>query len=219
MHFIVLGIAVLLVALLFFFAGPQKSGHAETGSTKSAPASVMAPTQKTSPKPLTRQELDQKLFKLRQSSPKIQNQRGALCYKPRAEPTTMDYICPKDGQRTQYPRHQVGGGSAYLAAHDIASMREIMRSIGKPNLSLDESELCRKCKPKVKDPRAVLVVKIPGMPEHRFPGVTHSDLVLVREFLAGKEVHKEFNHATTPLKEDIPRIKMLLGLDADKPAK
>ncbi|MFA6032728.1 MAG: hypothetical protein WC889_07525, partial [Myxococcota bacterium] len=180
MHYLILGLVVAAAALLFLFAAPR-TGSAQKSSTSSAPVTAQAGDKSPAPKTDTekfqaRQWLEQKLLKLQNSSPKIDIASGADCYKPASPPATEDYICPKDGERTQYPVSQ-----AYDSAHHIAYMRKMVRDFNAIYLSIDESELCKKCSPNNKDPQLVLIVKIPGMPVHRFRGVTLEDIVLIKE--------------------------------------
>ncbi|MFA6032730.1 MAG: hypothetical protein WC889_07535 [Myxococcota bacterium] len=219
MHYLVLGLVVVAAALLFLFAAPR-TGSAQKPSTSSVPVTAQAGDKSPAPKTDTekfqaRQWLEQKLLKLQNSSPKIEKDISAMCYKMVFDSTTKDYICPKDGERTQYPLRKSG---RFLAI-DIEPMRDMIKNFNAIYLLLDESEFCKKCSPNVKDPQLVLVVKIPGMPDHRIRGVTREDVILIKEFSEGKEVHKGSHDEETPLKDYLPRIEKLLGISVDKKAR
>ena len=212
MHYLVLGIVVVAAAILFLIAAPR-IGSAQNQS--SSPASVTAQAGELPQRAGTasasfqqRQWLEQKLLKLQKSSPKKYKHVGAMCYDIAPPPATTDYICPKDGERTQYPLKN----QTYYLVRDIGSIRDMVRNINAIFLVLDESEFCKKCSPDVKDPQLVLIVKIPGTPDHRFRGVMLEDLILLKEFSEGKEVHKGSHDEETPLKDYIPRIEKLLGI-------
>ena len=221
MHYIVLGLVIVVVTLVLLLAGPGRSSRAQNLSTSEAPVAAQVndkpiePATNTVTSP-TRLWLEQKLIKLQKTSPKSSDIReGAMCYEPGPPADTVDYICPKDGERTHYTR----GNQVFISVEDIAPIRAMLKTINIVYLTLDESELCRKCSPDINDPQLVLVVRIPGAPMHRFRGVNYEDIVLIREFLAGEEVHNGDSDSKTPLKDYIPRIEKLLGISIEKPGK
>ena len=65
-------------------------------------------------------------------------------------------------------------------------------------------------------PEPILVVKLHDGTERRTRGVGWNDLQLLQEFLADQVKHSGGNGAESPLKDDMPRIRQLLGLDAQK---
>ena len=79
-------------------------------------------------------------------------------------------------------------------------------------VSIDESELCRACKPSVAgEPALVLTVKYPDGDSQRTRGVDGDDVRLISEFLAGQQVHHDEHGGETALKEHLSRLRELLG--------
>jgi hypothetical protein len=222
MHPLILVLVILASGLLVFFAGPRLFNRAAAQSDRPPAVTPGTPAPAQPPVPLaagklTREQLDQRLLDLQKSNPVIQNERGAMCYDVSAPPQHVDYVCPKDGSRTQYPLKQ---SSAYQAARDAAGIRTALKGITEMDLSLDESELCRKCNPAIKDPKLILVVKVPGSPkEIRYRGLTYEDVTLIREFLSGQTVHRGDRDQEEPLKNHLNQIRGMLGLDAGTQAK
>jgi hypothetical protein len=133
---------------------------------------------------------------------------GAMCYRVAAPPLTQDYVCPIDGQRTQYTK----GVMSSLLWVGLGRMREAVKHIHALEVELDESELCRRCKPHVTDPKVVLVVRYPDGSEHRTRGVSSEDVRTLAEFLEGKTVHDGPTKTQTMLKDYEKRLRALLGL-------
>jgi hypothetical protein len=136
---------------------------------------------------------------------------GASCYKPSMPPATVDYVCPHDGQRTHYAR----GAHSYQTVRELPTLRTIAEPLRAQGISLDEVELCRKCRPDVKSPSLVLVVRFRDDAEVRTREVTRDDLVLLQEFFAGKAVHDRGPNGESLLREHSERLRALLGLPAE----
>jgi hypothetical protein len=95
----------------------------------------------------------------------------------------------------------------------VPAARRLAGTVSGLELSLDETEFCKKCAPDAETPKLTLVVRYPGEKEpHRTRGVSVNDLKLIREFLAGKKKHTYSNDAEEPLKKHVDRIGELLGL-------
>jgi hypothetical protein len=146
----------------------------------------------------------------------------AMCYKPATPRHTVDFICPKDGSRTQYP---VDGPLAGRI-RELAQLQASARSLAKPEVAaraiivLDLSDFCRTCTPKAPtSPEAVLSVKLPSGKQTRTRGITADDLVLLEEFFAGSTEHKTQDGKTAPLRQSLPRVRQLLGMPDAKIAK
>jgi len=157
---------------------------------------------------ITREELAKRLAALPAKSDKPL-EPGAMCYSmaPRP-PTAHDYICPKDGHRTQYAKGQM----SELLASELPEMRETIKRIKNLNVSLDESELCRRCKPKVSEPSVTLVVRHSDGKEQRTPHPTTEDVQLLADFLEGRTIHTGPTGRETLLKELEKHLAKLLGL-------
>jgi hypothetical protein len=160
---------------------------------------------------LSRDELSRRLSALPAKSTK-ELQPGAMCYKMAAPPATNDYICPVDGSRTHYTK----GENSFLLSGELPDMRAAVERIkavqGGPAVSLDESDLCRRCKPSVKNPQITLVVRSLDGKEHRTPGINAEDLALLADFLEGKTVYRGQTGQESLIKSHEKRLRELLGL-------
>jgi hypothetical protein len=139
----------------------------------------------------------------------------AMCYKPRPTSTTTDFVCPKDGARTQYPVN----GRLAARLRELPRLQASARQLAAPAVAarativLDLSEFCRTCTPKPPAmPAAVLKVKLPAGKQTRTRGITPEDLVLLAEFFAGSDEHQRDDGKTVPLERSLPRIRKLLGM-------
>lgn len=199
------GLVLLLLVLVgvmapraFAAEPPPKQAAAQAEPAK--PAQLGAPV-------LTAKELEERLSRLARSEPAIKEVPVAMCYKVAAPPQTVDYVCPIDGSRTQYARDS----AAYPMVRDLPSLRQRVKELPGLNASLDESAMCRRCAPQGTGGVA-LVVRHPDGRTVRTDSVTSGDLLLLGEFLSGKEVHAGSRGAQTALKDQMPRIRQLLGL-------
>ncbi|MFA5139104.1 MAG: hypothetical protein WC728_07715 [Elusimicrobiota bacterium] len=180
-------------------------------------------------KRLSRAEIAKRLGKLSKSKA-VRESRGAMCYDQAMPPQRAEYVCPVCGSKTVYCGgppdlrepgcHRdsdgtgLGGQSlAQLIEWGLDHARRLIPEIRRKGLDavLDESTLCRKCRPDALDPGLRLSVRYPGEAKPRpAVGVDDSDLDLILEFLKGKE--QLDGPEQTPMKEKLPRLRELLGL-------
>lgn len=160
---------------------------------------------------LTRDELAQRLADLPSKADKPL-QVGAMCYSMALPPQVNDYICPTDGHKTVYSM----GQQSHLLSGALANMRSTVEQIKGGHFGieviLDESELCRRCKPNVKDPMLVLIVRRADGTEQRTRGPTSEDLDLLFAFLSGKTTITGHTGMEVLLKSYEKRLRVLLGL-------
>ena len=78
-------------------------------------------------------------------------------------------------------------------------------------ITLDESEFCEQCRPGVAAPKLALVVQAQPSPR-RVEGIDETDVLLLAEFLQGKQKHQGDMGAEEPLKKHTRRLAELLGL-------
>jgi hypothetical protein len=199
---------VLGLALLAFFALRARA-------TPPPPEVAGAPTPEMpekDPTPLTREQLAQRLQRLEEAPALPPQQPMAMCYaKAMPPPRSIDYVCPKDGSRTTYSAQTPLGERI----RGLAELRAAARTVSGLSVSIDESELCRQCTPKPPPaPEPVLVVRLPDGAETRTRGVAPDDLLLLREFASGELHHRGDDGSETPLKDRLPRIRVLLGMPA-----
>lgn len=215
MVYIISVIAVLaLCVLLFFSAGRIASGRALRSPALSSRFVAQNPPHMA--KELTREEIAKRLRKLQKSPPPRNLKPGAMCYAAVIAPQRSEYICPVCGERTLYSLEASGHPERiWMVGQDIPRCRTLVKAITGLAVSLDEKEFCRKCSPGAKAPRLTLIIRYPGEEEpRRVPGITSNDLVLLQEFLSGKDRHKDSQDNETPLADTIPRLQELLGVTA-----
>jgi hypothetical protein len=136
---------------------------------------------------------------------------GAECYQPAALPQTADYFCPRDGHRTHYER----GPQSSLITVELPALRAIASALRPHGIVLDESELCRKCRPDVRSPSLVLIARFRDGGEVRTRDPSRADLVLLQEFFAGKVVHDGGMAGESLLRKHGDRLRALLGLPGE----
>jgi hypothetical protein len=85
-------------------------------------------------------------------------------------------------------------------------MRAAIQGMKNLEVSLDESELCRRCQPHA------LVVRHADGKEQRTRGVSLEDLRILAEFLEGKTRHEGPMGGESLLKDHEKRLRELLGL-------
>ncbi len=177
---------------------------------------------KTVDRGAARVDIARKLAKLAASKPPTKLSPGAMCYEVMAPPDRAEYVCPDCGEKTLYATK--GQDATPDAAAAIAAMqwqlegcRRLARQIRGLDLTLDESAFCRKCTPAGKNPRLSLVVRYADTAKpHRADGISANDLVLIKEFLAGKDKHKSEADWESPLKKHLPRLQFLLGFEPEQ---
>jgi hypothetical protein len=149
---------------------------------------------------------------------------GAMCYEMAVPPHRSDYVCPKCGERTLYDSSKaetekpcaMGLVATVQAIPNYRREIEELRRIAGDAITLDESQFCRKCSPKVKAPELVLHVSVAGEKPHDIDGITPSDLQILREFLSGKLLTSGDRGEKTRLKDQLPRLQELLGVKLDE---
>jgi len=213
---------LLLVCLLLSTGGCSR--QAPSGSSGVAPVPPVV-TSVEGMKSLDRTAIRVLLKKLADSpTPKAQAM-GAMCYDMAPPPRRADYVCPSCGERTLYDESKwsndewVQKGVARVVAEEIPGCRreiEDLRRVVGDAISLDESQFCRKCSPKVARPKLMLRVFFEDGKPRDIENVSHSDLRILQEFLAGKQLTKGDNDSMLPLKDRLPRLQELLGVKIDE---
>jgi hypothetical protein len=82
------------------------------------------------------------------------------------------------------------------------------------DITLDESQFCKHCRPDVIEPKLGLIVKYPDRPEpHCAWDVSWTDLTMIKAVTEGKLKYKGLNDGEAALKTQQKRLKELLGLN------
>ncbi len=161
-------------------------------------------------KPMKRMNSEEILSQLKmlamKKPPKDLATIGAMCYKVAMPPERVDYICPKDGSKTLYKQQYV-----HFIQYDLPRIRALAENMPSVTVTIDESEFCKKCSPKVTNPQIIMTVHYTDR-THTVKGITDRDLQLMHDFLSGKDRFTNEYDAETPLKDYIPRLEELLGV-------
>lgn len=198
-------LTLILLAMvgIFCFAGVSCSNgtpaHANTGTQVT----------RQNISPLTREQIRDSLKTL-ESSEMPMSTIGAMCYVPRPVLDRAEYICPKCGGKTLYSQN-----NASFVEWDIESCRrefKRLKSETKLAFTLDESSYCAHCSPKAGEHQLVLTVKYPDGLSHSSAPISANDLRILRYFLKGELSYKTSNDGTSPLKNELPRLRQLLGV-------
>jgi ribosomal protein S27AE len=162
---------------------------------------------------LDRQDLDKKLQALEKAPAPTQLAPGAMCYAPPPPRQQTSYTCPKCGEKTIYANSDNG----FWKVGDVDALRRTVKAIQAKGLdvSLDESAFCQKCGKDSKAKEFALEVKWPGQEKsHRATLQGTTDLQILLEFLDGKDKHDAGPGGEKPMKDYLPRLRKLLGVDA-----
>lgn len=170
---------------------------------------------------LNRQDLEKKLQDLAKAPPPTKLAPGAMCYEEAAPLERQEYACPKCGEKTLYP---LPGNTHEWAISDalqsVTASRRLVKQLQDKGLNcqLDETAFCQKCGKGATVKKVVLETTWPGQARaHRVSLQGTSDLQILQEFLSEKNKHDTGPGGEKPLKDYLPRIRELLGLDAAKP--
>jgi len=211
---------VVAIVLLTILAGCKPAGKpapapppAPAGETGKGSPIAKADPAMASPE---RAQVRERLRKLAESPAPADLKPGAMCYGMPAPLETVDYLCPKCGQKTTYAAEgtQAPNGRYAWMVQDVVTCRRMLKEIAVGWMELDESQFCRTCDPKVTEPSLALVVRWPGGAEpRRTAGIASADLTLLSEFLSGSDRHMGPQGEETALKDHLKRIEELLGVE------
>jgi len=217
MPFVLAAAGVLIALLLVFGSGCSRNGKPAAPPPGSDNSQTPEPTTRTAKatgkeiRSMSREEMAQKLKRLEKAStpkPKM----GAMCYDIAAPPQRAEYVCPDCGEKTLYTDEV-----AFFLGWELESCR---RDFDKANwagnlqMKLDESSFCQHCRPEAKVHQLALIITYSDGTTHTTAPVQEEDLRILRNFLEGQVMYETFNGGTWPLKEKLPRLRELLGMNA-----
>jgi len=212
---------VLLLAWLMLAGGGCSRNTSETPPAIAPPPVVLTEKMKS----LDRAAVRAMLKHLTDTPLPKKLSPGAMCYYSSVRLRRTDYVCPQCGERTLYEESKLEDikysrdNVCIIIGEDIPGChRELakIRKIVGDAMALDESQFCRKCSPKVTEPKLVLHITYEDGTTRNAEKVTAEDLQLIREFLAGDAVHKGVRDREIPLKKSLPRLQELLGVELKK---
>ena len=199
---------VFAVSLTLRAAGsPAQPEKAPVAQTPLPPARDMAAFSKT--------KLQEMLSNI-ESSPAPEKDVGAMCYMAAFTVTDerFEYVCPVCNQKTIYDlsKKKAGESSDFLG-NDLTTARRLIKEIQKyaPAVSLRENNFCAKCYPKRGTPNLGIVIHYDNGTEVTTDNISLNDLQILLVFFSGELSQKFATGDIIPLRNDMPRLKQLLG--------
>ncbi len=198
---------------------PGSAMAAETPAAQPAKAPAANP-----PPAASQAGLRGKLQKLAADQPQATGTvTRAICYAPPRPPDNLSYLCPECGEKTIYAIDAAAATKTLSRNRIVSVMRvtvlrrqaEQIRQLGLA-VKLDEKAWCRKCQPTPPQDDgydAGMVVTWPDGKTHRVDTITFADLDLLIAFLKGDSAMVDVAGQSTPLKDKLPRLQELLGID------
>jgi hypothetical protein len=200
MNYVLIGLVLLLSASVFAAARSRTSGSAAPFSEKGITLRKLLG--------MSRDEVEIMLESVeRKDEPELI--MGAMCYEPVCAPSVSEYICPVCGERTLYDSY-----SATLRVMELFTTRGLFDSlqvVADLDLRLDETPFCSHCGSGDAEPSPVLIVDFDDA-EPCSSAVSNEDLRLLIGFFSGGTAYATANEGTLPIKPELQRIRMLLGL-------
>jgi hypothetical protein len=133
---------------------------------------------------------------------------GATCYVPAPTPGRMEYVCPTCGEKTLH-----GAETASRWTYELDACRRLFKELPKRDtMTLDESSFCRKCRPGTNAPSLNLVIRYNDRTTNAVSGIASQDLRLLKGLLSGDRSYRTSNDGQSPLKQQLPRLRLLLGI-------
>jgi len=203
-------VAFMIVIGLACFLGVSCSRNSSV-----AGAGTQRPVTRQNMRSLSREQIQEKLKRLearKAPEPKM----GAMCYDMAAPPDRAEYVCPKCGEKTLYSKD-----NARIVAWEIEACRRefsTLRGASDLSLTLDESSYCAHCSPSARKHQLALVVQYADGSSHTTAPISQGDMRILRDFLKGELSYETFNEGKQPLKNELPRLRELLGVGPEKEA-
>jgi len=197
--FILIGFATLLGSYGLFNSNPlSKSNTASQGQNPGD----------TIKEKLSKNLIKEKLQQLAMSEAPTELSFGAMCYEMAMRPTNAHYNCPVCGTKTLYTQNY-----ADFVESVIPYCRTLIDSIKYMDITLDETQFCKKCGHGKNDPALCITIKYPDDTlQHSVCNIDGEDLKLMNEFIRGKNIHKGERDSEIPMKSEIERLKVLFDI-------
>lgn len=213
MQYILIAIVLMALCVLGFTCRKSTANGAVNSSTN--------PVTVSSGKYLSQQDIQKQLAVIAQKPPPKELAIGAMCYDIAGPPPRIDYVCPVCGEKTIYALEDTADEKTRLSRfqtvwtiQDLENCRRFAQTIKKLDITLDESQFCKKCSPGIDTPTLDLIVRYPDRPvPHRVSGVNWTDLAMLKAAADGKLKYKDRQDTEVALKGNLPRLQELLGVD------
>lgn len=172
-------------------------------------ADPLGPQTRAAPSPSKTPDLE-KLLKAVSERPVPQKlSSGAMCYSMAAPPDRAEYVCPSCGAKTLHSLRNAGLGYQALSILEYRAYVDQLKQLGL-DIRLDESCLCRAC---TTESGKTLALEVAYKEKKTRSGLRDiNDLRKLLAFVEGRLVWKGEQDEEHPLKPELPRIRLLLGL-------
>ncbi len=201
---LILGFVVLLALLTFGAAGcSRKPADSQNSRNPVTVHSIHA---------MSKGEIEKMLRRLEtQKAPKPK--MGAMCYDVAAPPSRAEYVCPRCGEKTLY----TSGDTEFIARELEACRREfdMLKKETKLPISLDESSYCGHCSPNARQHQLIFSITYDNGRTHTDSPITCQDIQMLKAFLQERLSYPTSYGEYRPLKEQLPRLMELLGVQPD----
>lgn len=201
---VVLVIVVLLIA-------PLRAVCRDRGRGASHPIQANVTVKEI--KSLPRSELAAILKKLKASHPP-EIRLGALCYETVAIYERVEYICQNCGEKTYFPRSEEG--DKLLALQELEREFSVFSKKSTLQIDMEINGYCEHCDSGKKPRGATLIVTYQDGTVNRCFPFTLKDLNLIKALLTGKLLYDAGWDNEFVLRDEIPRLIQLLGVEPDR---
>jgi hypothetical protein len=162
-----------------------------------------------------RSAIKEKLEVLAKTPAPTDLKQGAMCYTVVNTSDSTYYSCPKCGEKTLYTKN-----AGRFVQRELPGCRSMANTLSEINLTLDESQYCKKCSPDIVSPQLCMTYKLSDdTSETNICGIDSDDLEIMKEFLQGTEKHEAGQGREVPLKDYLPRLQQLFGIKIESEIK
>lgn len=197
---ILLGIAAALIVLFSL-------GMAGRAAAAEKPPVAMTQLATQTPAQVAPDALRERLEKLAKSAPPEKLSLGAMCYDMAMPPDRFDYVCPACKTKTVHARAKNQAPLQW----ELDACRRALKTIKGLDIELTETGFCAKCDPGAEKPVLGIRIRYASGKIHAVAPVTSVDLLLIAEFMVGKDKHDAGQGGEKPLQDYTKRLAELLG--------
>ena len=162
---------------------------------------------------LARKQLDKMLEELAKNPVKSELRPGACCYMPISQPMRIEYLCPVCNAKTYHTKWE--NINDVQKANRYRQKIQHIKKLG-VNAALDETDLCSQCRQDKSKDETSIYLNVTVDKRVIRTQLLHDDLDKLIAFFEKKDVWVSDNGATRSLKDEIPRIRQILGMEASE---
>ena len=164
---------------------------------------------------LTQEQLDTLLNELAQKPAPKNLSFGAMCYMVAMPPERKEYVCPVCNAKT------IATTDASWIGRFLDTYRQLMQQVKALGLdaTLDERSLCETCRAKMERPPeiGIFFIEVKIGEKTKRTAINIDDFLKLIAFLEKKDKWTGRTGRELPLKDELPRIRQLLGMPEATP--